>query len=261
MFFDYEPYYDIFHVAMISYIPIVFGLKYYMNNYISNTSRKYLCDILTLPWASWCFSLSIFSMFGTYYTGKFLILDHYETDIKESDAFFWYNAFILSKIPELFDTIFIVLRSKPLVALQWYHHIATLAFCYGTSYLQCDVFAYFFFMNYFVHMFMYFYFGLYCFHKSSFMRNIFGTFVNIIQTIQMLFGTFIAFSIYINIEINKDIIRCVYIPDDKKINKIIYCAILMYISYFVLFIQVYYDRSKRISKVNNENNEIKKKID
>eukprot|EP00122_Pirum_gemmata_P011475 Pgem_evm2s10633 len=42
----------------------------------------------------------------------------------------WTTLFIFSKIPELFDTMFIVLRKRPLIFLHWYHHITVLAYCW-----------------------------------------------------------------------------------------------------------------------------------
>ena len=44
----------------------------------------------------------------------------------------WVMLFIFSKIPELIDTAFIVLRKKPLIFLHWYHHITVLLFCWSS---------------------------------------------------------------------------------------------------------------------------------
>lgn len=246
MFLDYDPYDYLFKTCIVLYIPVIFTLKYVVENYISLDNRLYISDLLTLPWAFWCFSLSIFSLFGTFYIGKYLIFDHFQSDFFKSDAAIFYHLFILSKIIELIDTVFIVLRSKPLVALQWYHHWATLLICYCVTYLQCDKLVILFFMNYFVHTFMYFYFGLYCFNQGKFMRNIFGTFVNVIQTLQMLLAVVISFYIY-NYEI--DSLICLIEIEDQHLTQIYYYGIAMYISYFVLFIQVFYERSKRLKNV------------
>lgn len=246
MFLDYEPYNFIFKYCIILYIPVVFILKYTVDNYLSKDSKEYLSELLKLPWASWCFLLSLFSLFGTIYTGKYLLFDRFSTNFFESDAANFYHLFILSKIPELLDTVFIVLRSKPLVSLQWYHHWATLSICYYTTHLQCDKFVILFFMNYFVHTFMYFYFGLYCFNQSKFMRTVFGTFVNIIQTVQMLAAMILSFYLY-NYDI--DNLICIRKVTEYDIKDIYQYGLLMYTSYFILFLQVFYERSKRLQKI------------
>ncbi len=39
-------------------------------------------------------------------------------------------AFCFSKLPELIDTVFIVLRKQPLIFLHWYHHASVLVYCW-----------------------------------------------------------------------------------------------------------------------------------
>ena len=44
----------------------------------------------------------------------------------------WVLLFALSKVAELGDTIFIVLRKQNLIFLHWYHHILTLIHCWNS---------------------------------------------------------------------------------------------------------------------------------
>ena len=49
---------------------------------------------------------------------------------------FWAFLFMVSKVFEFGDTIFIVLRKKELVVLQHYHHLCTMLYCwYGTLFI------------------------------------------------------------------------------------------------------------------------------
>uniref|UniRef100_A0A8R1E084 Elongation of very long chain fatty acids protein n=1 Tax=Caenorhabditis japonica TaxID=281687 RepID=A0A8R1E084_CAEJA len=67
---------------------------------------------------------------------------------------------VVSKAFELIDTIFLVLRKRPLIFLHWYHHVATFlffAFTYPTLSSQVRVGA---IVNLFVHAFMYTYYFL-----------------------------------------------------------------------------------------------------
>ena len=36
---------------------------------------------------------------------------------------FWTTAFVFSKIPELGDTAFLVVKKKPVIFLHWFHHV------------------------------------------------------------------------------------------------------------------------------------------
>ena len=73
---------------------------------------------------------------------------------------FWTVAFIFSKLPELGDTAFIVLRKQKLIFLHWYHHLTVM--CYGFFTLQAfsSTGRWFMVMNYFVHSLMYSYYTL-----------------------------------------------------------------------------------------------------
>lgn len=58
---------------------------------------------------------------------------------------------VLVQIPELGDTVFVVLRKKPLIFLHWYHHVTVLLYCWHSYYEQTTYGLYFISMNYTVH--------------------------------------------------------------------------------------------------------------
>jgi hypothetical protein len=71
---------------------------------------------------------------------------------------FWFYVFYLSKMYEFLDTVFQVLRKKPLKFLHVYHHCITLALCWvtiveGNPMQWADITA-----NLFVHVIMYYYY-------------------------------------------------------------------------------------------------------
>ncbi len=86
---------------------------------------------------------------------------------------YWVTLFIYSKIPELLDTIFMVLRGKPVIFLHWFHHVTVLMYCWHAYHVMIGAGVWFAAMNYSVHSVMYFYFfctnvGLYkvCVHTG-----------------------------------------------------------------------------------------------
>lgn len=235
-------------IAILAYLPVIFGLKWYVDSLPINT-KIWLTSSLEYPWVAWCTGLSIFSGFGAYYTGKWLLnnmlLEKYYI-VHGSDVEFWYYAFMASKVWEFIDTLLIVGRSKPLVTLQWFHHFCTAVMVNLIRPISCDIFVWLFFMNYFVHFFMYLYFALYPFMKSLMKK--FGVFVNFIQTIQMFFA--IIVTIYYNYNFdNRD---CVWIPSDSYTNFLVGVILLMYGYYAYLFVQLFFERSERIKGINDK---------
>jgi hypothetical protein len=68
------------------------------------------------------------------------------------------TLFIYSKIPELLDTIFMVMRGKPVIFLHWFHHVTVLMYCWHSFHVMIGPGVWFAAMNYSVHSVMYFYF-------------------------------------------------------------------------------------------------------
>ena len=102
----------------------------------------------------------------------------------------WVQLFVLSKIPELIDTVFIVLRKKPLIFLHWYHHITVLAFCWNCYATKSSTGLIFCAMNYSVHAIMYgYYFLMAVGAKPKWMKPVV---ITLAQISQMIVGTTIC---------------------------------------------------------------------
>tara|TARA_B110000208_G_scaffold133444_1_gene161518 strand:+ start:1551 stop:2810 length:1260 start_codon:yes stop_codon:yes gene_type:complete len=127
---------------------------------------------LRVPLALWNFFLASFSWFGVFRTMPRMLVNLYMFGFKYTvckpafDSFgvgpsgFWATLFVFSKFPELIDTIFIVLRKKPLLFLHWYHHVTVLLFCWHAYATRTGSGLYFIAMNFTVHAVMYTYYGL-----------------------------------------------------------------------------------------------------
>jgi hypothetical protein len=82
-----------------------------------------------------------------------------ETSFGQGAAGLWTMLFIFSKVPELVDTIFMVLAQKEVIVLHWYHHFTVLLYCWHSYMTRSSAGLYFIAMNYGVHALMYFYFA------------------------------------------------------------------------------------------------------
>ncbi|KAH9597976.1 ELO family [Trypanosoma melophagium] len=104
---------------------------------------------------------------------------------------FWVAAFILSKIPEMMDTAFLVLQKKPVIFLHWYHHATVMLFCWHAYTYTISSGLWFATMNYCVHSIMYFYYFVCACGLRKVIRPI-APLITTLQILQMVVGTFIV---------------------------------------------------------------------
>jgi len=142
----------------------------------------------------------------------------------------WILLFTLSKLVELGDTVFIVLRKQNLIFLHWYHHIATLIYCWNSYAEQTGTGRWFVAMNYCVHSLMYSYYALRAL-KFKVPR-----FVNVtitgLQTLQMFIGVGLGAYVF-SLKIRE-------LPVQQTWRNLAFVNI-MYFSYLYLFSKFFYD--------------------
>lgn len=71
---------------------------------------------------------------------------------------YWAFLFVLSKVAELGDTAFLVLRKRPIIFLHWYHHITVLIWMWVSYPSHCASMRWGICMNSVVHALMYSYY-------------------------------------------------------------------------------------------------------
>uniref|UniRef100_A0A0K0FZE2 Elongation of very long chain fatty acids protein n=1 Tax=Strongyloides venezuelensis TaxID=75913 RepID=A0A0K0FZE2_STRVS len=119
---------DFFPYLAIGYIILVFGGQKIMKKR-DPFDLKYLV-------AMWNLSFSVYSLISAYFLLP-NILEIYKNKgvlslyCKNDDYYtnqttgYWIYLFAISKTYELGDTLFLVLRKKPVIFMHWYHHILT----------------------------------------------------------------------------------------------------------------------------------------
>jgi elongation of very long chain fatty acids protein 6 len=191
--------------------------------------------------ACWSFSLAAFSAYGAMRTVPVLarMLEahglYYSVcgieNLTYGGEFYmrgttgsWVSLFIFSKLPELIDTVFIVLRKKPLIFLHWYHHFTVLLYTWHSLAERTSNGLWFAAMNYTVHAFMYAFYG---FVALGFRPSWFAKYVTMIQIAQMIVG--MAISSY----------TLASVPECKTSWENGVGSVAMYASYLILFVQFY----------------------
>jgi len=151
--------------------------------------------------------------------------------------------FVLSKFPELGDTVFLVLRKKPVIFLHWFHHATVLLYCWHATLVTAAPGIWFAAMNYSVHSVMYFYFFMANIGHAKMMQP-FAPFITSIQILQMVGGITCLISVAIMQNFSRS--ECNVDPANWKLG------LMMYFSYFLLFgwlfVQKYLPKPEQAAK-------------
>ncbi|KAL1131774.1 hypothetical protein AAG570_011387 [Ranatra chinensis] len=214
------------------YMILIFGGQHYMQS----RPRFQLKGVLSV----WNTLLATFSIMGAFRTAPelFHVLKNYGIyhsicipSFIELDrvAGVWTWLFVLSKLPELGDTVFVVLRKQPLIFLHWYHHITVLLYSWFSYTEYTSSARWFIVMNYCVHSIMYSYYALKAmgYHPPRAISMLITT----CQLCQMIVGCTV------------NIWAAQYIQEHQPCHVSvtnIRLSIAMYFSYFVLFARFFY---------------------
>jgi len=137
---------------------------------------------------------------------------------------FWTLVISFSKVVELGDTAFIVLRKQPLIFLHWYHHATVMCYCWYTFYYHDPGHRWFMALNFFVHSVMYTYYALKAMGVK--LPRTMAMSITSLQLLQMVVG--VTVNIYSLVQ-KANGKGC----QSETFN--IFLALVMYASYFVLF--------------------------
>ncbi|GFS32880.1 elongation of very long chain fatty acids protein 6 [Nephila pilipes] len=213
------------------YLLIIFGVKKYMKNRPQLELRKLLVtwNILLATFSILAFIrtvpefIHVLQKFGLTYSAC------NSSYLFGKDTAFWAWMYSYAKVPELLDTLFIVLRKQPLIFLHWYHHITVLLFTWYAHVNHVAVGRWYLAMNSFVHSLMYTYFALRCLRIKT--PRIFALTITFLQILQMILGFYVTYLSYVTVHKGE--------PCHQKANVAIY-GLLIYGSYFVLFARFFY---------------------
>ncbi|KAJ3608370.1 hypothetical protein NHX12_025418 [Muraenolepis orangiensis] len=213
------------------YAALVFGGQHFMRERPKLNLRK--------PLVLWSLSLAIFSIIGAVRTGWYMMHVLTTSGFKQSvcdTSFysapvskFWAYAFVLSKAPELGDTVFIVLRKQRLIFLHWYHHITVLLYSWYSYKDQVAGGGWFMTMNYGVHSLMYTYYAA----RAAGLRvpRPLAVLITATQILQMAMGLAVLGLAYRWMHE----VRC-----PTQVDNVAWGA-LMYLSYLLLFASFFYN--------------------
>ncbi|XP_008843853.1 elongation of very long chain fatty acids protein 3 [Nannospalax galili] len=201
MSWDLRPFLEEYWVASFLIVLIYLLLIIVGQNYMKARKGFNLQGPLIL----WSFSLAIFSILGTVRMWSYMGTLLFTMGLKQTVCFtsyiednivrFWSCVFLLSKIVELGDTAFIILRKRPLIFVHWYHHSTVLLFTSFGYKNRVPSGGWFMTMNFGVHSIMYTYYTL----KAAKVRHpsMLPMVITSLQILQMVMGTIFGILNYI----------------------------------------------------------------
>uniref|UniRef100_A0A915ALV0 Elongation of very long chain fatty acids protein n=1 Tax=Parascaris univalens TaxID=6257 RepID=A0A915ALV0_PARUN len=235
------------------YIAIVYALAVHSLQRYQQSRKPWE---LRLPLCIWNASLAIFSGIATYRFGEEFVYTVGTRPLLHSvcysinptsPAAFWACAFALSKVAELGDTFFVVMRKKPLIFLHWYHHAVVLVYSWNAA---CELTAagrWFIFMNFFVHSIMYTYYSFTAYGIRP--PRVLSMCITALQTSQMLVGVAISITV-LNIKLKDTLCQ-------QSMDNLALCFAI-YASFAVLFMRFFYDAYMKPRKAQPVNQSTKK---
>lgn len=224
--------------AVCTYVWIVF--------YVPNILKDYGGFKLRVPFAAWNLFLAVFSTIGTSRTVPFLYKSWQNdgftsTTCKDPKDWYldgpvglWVALFIFSKIPELLDTVFLVLQKKRVIFLHWFHHVTVMLYCWHAFHNRVASGLWFTAMNLLVHSIMYSYYFLMA-ANLHFIASHFAPLITTIQILQMAVGSYVTWHS-----------ACMYYREGPKacaVNAANFkLGLAMYGAYFLLFCLLFYNK-------------------
>jgi elongation of very long chain fatty acids protein 6 len=180
-------------IVIIYLVLVHYGIQFMSGR---NRRKEYELKRTVMLWNMFLCLFSIFGFINTignaYYS--FTSLAHYGLCsgyqiMEKSEP--WITLFMISKIPELFDTAILIMKKRPITHLHIFHHSTVLIYSWTAYSLQSTMGLYFSTMNFFVHTIMYGYFFLNEFLVGSNIRK-YGYVITYIQILQMIFGVLLT---------------------------------------------------------------------
>ena len=231
----------------IVYVILIPALKYW----IWIRGQPYNLRTFLVIWNS---ILAVFSIFGVFrclpefyqilsskgFTASFCESDYY----RDYRLNMWYYLFTCSKVLELIDTLFIILRGGKLITLHWVHHVLTLTYSwYGFGDVPATA-RWMINMNFIAHSFMYTYYALRALRMH--VPRVISISITTIQILQMVFGVHINYVVISRVTSGK--------PCDVSLSVGI-VGLLLYILFLILFMKFFVDSylgNPKNRRVNND---------